>query len=100
MPIFPAATSWRAGKGTLANGNDIQVQTYYDRTNRYEPNFGEIRNTFDIDFLQHLPCGERQQITWGLGARFSHADDPAVVSGLTVSARQANRLALDRVSPG
>ncbi len=67
----------------MKDGGDIQLQAYYDRTNRYEPNFGERRNTFDVDFLQHLPLPARQQISWGLGARFSHADDIEVVSGLT-----------------
>jgi iron complex outermembrane receptor protein len=67
----------------LAGGGDFQLQTYYDRTNRYEANLGERRNTFDIDFVEHLPWGDRQRITWGLGTRFSRADDLEVVSGLT-----------------
>ena len=70
-------------KRTLRDGDDIQIQAYYDRTNRYEPNFGERRNTFDIDFLQRLKVPARQQISWGLGARFSLADNIEVVSGLT-----------------
>ena len=39
---FPAGTSWPAGQRTFSDGNDIQVQAYYDRTNRHEANFGEI----------------------------------------------------------
>jgi len=70
-------------KRTWRDGDDIQIQAYYDRTNRYEPNFGERRNTFDIDFLQRLKLPARQQVSWGLGARFSLADDLEVVSGLT-----------------
>ncbi len=68
---------------TLGNGSDIQLQAYYDRTNRYEPNLGERRNTFDVDFLQRFRLPARQQISWGLGTRFSHAHDLEVVSGLT-----------------
>ncbi len=68
---------------TLRGGNDIQVQAYYDRTNRYEPNLGERRDTFDVDFLQRLRLPARQQVSWGLGARFSHANDIEVVTGLT-----------------
>lgn len=68
---------------TLRNGGDFQLQAYYDRTNRYEPNFGERRNTFDVDFLERLPLPARQQVSWGLGLRFSHADDLEVVSGLS-----------------
>ena len=67
----------------LADGNDVQIQAYYDRTNRHEPNFGENRNTFDIDFLQRLRLPARQQITWGLGARIVPVHDIEVVSGLT-----------------
>ena len=68
---------------TLRDGIDIQVQAYYDRTNRYEPNIGERRDTFDVDFLErlHLPAG--QTVSWGLGARFSHANDLEVATGLT-----------------
>jgi iron complex outermembrane receptor protein len=68
---------------TVRAGNDIQVQAYYDRTNRYEPNVGENRDTFDIDFLQHLHLPARQQVSWGLGARIDPVTDIEVVSGLT-----------------
>ena len=34
----------------MSDRNDVQVQAYYDRTNRNEANFRESRNTFDIDF--------------------------------------------------
>jgi iron complex outermembrane receptor protein len=68
---------------TIKPGDDVQIQAYYDRTNRHEPNFGEIRNTFDVDFLQQIHLPARNQISWGLGARFSLANDIQVVSGLT-----------------
>jgi iron complex outermembrane receptor protein len=78
---------------TLRNGSEIQVQAYYDRTNRYEPNLGERRDTFDVDFLERLRFPGRQQITWGLGARFSHANDLEVVTGLTfVPSRRTDNL--------
>ncbi len=69
----------------ISERNDIQVQAYYDRTSRHEPNFGEIRNTFDLDFLQRLRFPARQQVSWGLGARLSRGDDLPVISGLTFS---------------
>ena len=56
---------------TFREGDDIQLQAYYDRTNRHEPNFGDIRNTFDIDFLQRFHAGSRHHFSWGLGARAS-----------------------------
>jgi len=77
----------------IRDGDDIQLQTYYDRTNRHEPNFGEIRSTYDLDFLQRLRLPARQQVSWGLGARFSRGDDIPVVSGLTfVPAKRTDEL--------
>jgi iron complex outermembrane receptor protein len=67
---------------TFAEGEDLQVQVYYDRTNRYEPNFTDLRNTFDVDYIQRAYLGSRNHISWGLGARASHGYDPVVVSGL------------------
>jgi iron complex outermembrane receptor protein len=58
-------------KHVLNGGSDIQVQAYYDRTNHFEPQFGETRDTFDVDLLHDLPLGERQEFFWGLGARLS-----------------------------
>lgn len=68
---------------TQGDGNDIQVQAYFDRTNRLESNFGELRNTFDVDFMQHRRLPARQQLSWGLGARIDPVNNTEVVSGLT-----------------
>ena len=46
---------------TLRGGSDIQVQAYYDRTNRYEPDIGEKRDTLDVDFLERVHLPARQQ---------------------------------------
>ncbi|HXE64930.1 MAG TPA: TonB-dependent receptor plug domain-containing protein [Bryobacteraceae bacterium] len=54
----------------LASGGDIQLRTYFDRTDRHELNYREIRDTFDIDFIHHLPL-PGNDVTWGLGARLS-----------------------------
>lgn len=66
----------------LKGGGDIQFQAYYDRTDRYEPNLAERRNTYSFDFTAHQPAGRRQVVTWGLSGRFSHANNPAVLDGL------------------
>ena len=66
----------------LHSGGDLQLQAYYDRTNRFEPNLAERRNTFDVDFVAHSPLPFHQQLTWGAGLRFSHADNPFVTQGL------------------
>ena len=57
-------------KRVLGEGSDLQVQAYYDRTQRMEASFGETRDTFDLDFLHHLTW-QRQDVLWGAGARFS-----------------------------
>jgi iron complex outermembrane receptor protein len=64
------------------DGNDIHLQAYWDRTDRQEANFAEIRNTFDIDFLQRVRLPFHQQVSWGLGARVDPVDDTVVASGL------------------
>jgi iron complex outermembrane receptor protein len=69
-------------KRTLSDGNDFQLQVYYDRTNRLEANFGEDLDTVDIDFLQRTKWGARQQLIYGAGARVSPGRFDEVSSGL------------------
>lgn len=72
---------------TQGPGKDFQVQAFYDRTDRREPNFADYRNTFDIDFLDRFRLPGREQISWGLGARASTGTNPTIVSGLSFSPR-------------
>jgi iron complex outermembrane receptor protein len=67
---------------TQAQGKDFQLQVYYDKANRREPNFADLRDTFDMDFLDRFRLPGRQQISWGAGARFSRGTNPIIVSGL------------------
>lgn len=53
---------------------DIQVRGYFDHTSRHEPDYGEVRNTFDFDFLNHLELWHHQNFLWGFGARWSSGD--------------------------
>ena len=69
---------WRRTQG---DGKDFQLKAYYDRTNRHELNFEDLRDTFDIDFIDRFRL-PRQQISWGLGGRWSNGKNPTVVSGL------------------
>jgi iron complex outermembrane receptor protein len=69
-------------KHDLAGGADIQIQAYYDRVNRRQSSIAEYRDTFDIDFVHHLTLGDRHSVVWGLGARASLGDLPAVVPTL------------------
>ena len=54
----------------LSDTSDLQIQTYYDRTYRLGPQLGETRNTFDVDAVHHFAL-KRNEIVWGLGARWS-----------------------------
>jgi len=64
----------------LGSGSSVQLQTYYDRTNRKQANFDESRDTFDIDFIHHLTLPGRQDFLWGLGARLSSGNVSDVVN--------------------
>jgi iron complex outermembrane receptor protein len=61
-------------KRVLSDQSDFQVQAYFDRTSHFEPEYGETRNTLDIDFLDHLTLSGGQIFLWGLGARVSPGD--------------------------
>ncbi|HTS50607.1 MAG TPA: TonB-dependent receptor [Bryobacteraceae bacterium] len=70
---------------TLGNGSDFQLQAFYDRTNRYEPNLGENRDTFDVDFQARTKLSDRQELLWGAGGRSSDGHFIEVASGLVFS---------------
>jgi iron complex outermembrane receptor protein len=58
----------------LSSGSDIQLQFYYDRTERDSPFIREWRDTYDLDFQHHLGLGERHDVVWGLGYRYTTDD--------------------------
>jgi iron complex outermembrane receptor protein len=62
----------------LKGGSDIQLQAYYDRVNRLQANQAEYRNTFDVDFVHHVPM-RRQDFIYGVEARLSPASLPAII---------------------
>jgi len=72
-------------KRDLSTGSDIQVQAYYDRTNREDVNLAEARNTFDVDLLHHFQLPRGQDFIWGLGARFSVGDATQVVPTVVIT---------------
>jgi len=76
----------------LNQGSDVELQGYYDRTDRREPNYGEVRDTFDIDFLHHLTLPARQNFLWGVGARLSPAHFIQVVPTIAFAAHSTEQL--------
>lgn len=69
-------------KRVFSDGNDLQVQAYFDRVHRRTPNYEEDRDTYDADYLQRARLPWRQELTWGLGARIDPVYDPLIVTGL------------------
>jgi iron complex outermembrane receptor protein len=57
---------WRHAMGDAA---DFEVRVYYDYTHRNDPTFLDDLGTLDLDFLEHLPLGSEQALTWGFSAR-------------------------------
>jgi iron complex outermembrane receptor protein len=68
---------------TTGEGSDIQIQAYFDRTNRVDIEGGETRDTFDVDFIQHAPIFGKLNLTWGLGARVSPSNFIETTPGIT-----------------
>ncbi len=63
-------------------GRDMQLVAYYAHDTRKELNLGDLRNTFNVDFLDRFRL-PRQQVSLGLTLRASHGSEAEVVSGLT-----------------
>ena len=65
-----------------APGRDFQLSAYYAHDTRSELNVGDLRNTFNVDFLDRFPL-PHQEVSWGLTARASHGTEIEIYSGLT-----------------
>ena len=70
---------------TFANDSDMSLQTYYDQTRLTDPipvgtdpfvpvsgTLIDNLDTYDLDFQHRFHLGERNNIVWGLGYRFTH----------------------------
>ena len=55
----------------FSNRSDIYLQSFWSHEHRIGSNFGEDRDTFDVDFLHRLGATRFQQFTYGLGMRIS-----------------------------
>ncbi|HET9098900.1 MAG TPA: TonB-dependent receptor [Acidobacteriaceae bacterium] len=56
---------------TLSAKSDFYLEAYFDRTNRKSLQFDETRDTFDVDFVDHIGYLPRQDIVFGAGLRES-----------------------------
>jgi iron complex outermembrane receptor protein len=58
------------------NGSRLEVQTYFDHSDRRGPLFGEQRDTVDLEFQHSLARHGVHTFTWGLGVRHSISEMP------------------------
>jgi len=58
----------------FSDTSDMSMQVYYDRAERDKFQLDEVRDTFDLDFQHRFVLGDRHEIVWGLGYRYT-ADD-------------------------
>ncbi|MGH9590585.1 MAG: TonB-dependent receptor plug domain-containing protein [Terracidiphilus sp.] len=52
-----------------SGGSDLRLQAYFDRTNRHGLQFGDTRDTFDVDAIDRLHLGDSNDVIWGAGIR-------------------------------
>ena len=67
---------------TFSPRSETSLQLYFDDGERRETQLSEDRHTWDVDFQHHAALGERHDVVWGLGYRFTTDDTQG---GLTVS---------------
>jgi iron complex outermembrane recepter protein len=90
----PPASYIQDGTASLSGGNILWrweraqgenkgflLDAYYARDNRHELNFGDLRDTYDVDYLQRRPF-KRQELSWGASIDISHGYNPMVTQGL------------------
>lgn len=56
---------------TFSEKSQLTVQTYYDGERLDLPQISQTRHTFDLDIRHQLKLGERHEIVWGGGYRFT-----------------------------
>ncbi len=59
---------WRRA---LSGGSELELQFWYDRTDRREPLFEEVRNTVDFELRHRSSPFDNHDLNWGLGYRVS-----------------------------
>jgi iron complex outermembrane receptor protein len=62
----------------VGKSSDVQLQAYYDRTNRNELPVAEDRDTIDLDFQERLRRWTRHRFTWGAAYRVTSGRITAV----------------------
>lgn len=66
----------------LSGGSEISVQFYWDHSERTQVgSFGEIRDTWDVQFQHAFSLGESHRLVWGAGYRLTQdeQDNPPLI---------------------
>lgn len=64
-------TRWRR---RFKNNSDVYLQAFWSHEHRIGSNFGEDRDTYDVDFLHRMSSTRFQQFTYGAGFRISPSE--------------------------
>jgi iron complex outermembrane receptor protein len=76
---------------TSSPDSDFTLQVYYDHVGRDSAVLFEDRDTFDLDFQQHISWSEHQDVVWGLNYRNIKDDThPRSIFSLTPSKRRVD----------
>jgi iron complex outermembrane receptor protein len=84
----------------LAGGNllarwtrgPLRVQGFFDRSDRQEIKFGELRHTLDLDLQHQLGRFGRHDLVWGAGFRRSAGDSRGSLTVSVVPPRRVDQL--------
>ncbi|MBU6400127.1 MAG: TonB-dependent receptor [Verrucomicrobia bacterium] len=55
---------------TYSEDSDLQVQAYWDHTERHTEIFQDNLNTYDVELQHRFPVGTFNDVVWGLGYRY------------------------------
>jgi iron complex outermembrane receptor protein len=70
----------------------VRLQGYFDRSDRDEVKFKEVRSTVDLDLQHRLGTLGRHDLTWGLGYRRSKGDSQGIETVNVVPAKRTDQL--------
>jgi iron complex outermembrane receptor protein len=54
------------------NNSEMSLQAYYDREKSQGRLLGDERGTADLEFQHRFQATQKQELTWGLGYRYTH----------------------------
>jgi iron complex outermembrane receptor protein len=72
--------------------SDLTIQFYFDRYARSGPESREVRNTVDFDLRHHVILNPRNDLTWGMGYRYSADQTVGTIDQAFVPAGRAGQL--------